>query len=218
MGKETVMFIGAHPDDEIFGAGATLAKLKEKGSKVIVVILSYGELSGILAKKDYVIKTRVREDKKAQEMLGIDKSYYLGLREGHFLEEAEMRDVCERLASLIKDYKPTMIITHGSRDIHPDHRATFKITVESLEKSGVKTKLFTCQNIWGPESSKEKKLGKMFVDVSKEFQKKWQALKEFKSQKIAWFFLSWATYIRARVNGWRIRKKYAEVFYRMKME
>ncbi len=218
MGRETIIFIGAHPDDEVYGAGASIAKFSSQGKRIIVIILSYGEMSSFLMKRKIMVKARVKEDKKAQEILGVSKSYYLGLREGHFLKDAEEKNIYEVLAKIIKKYKPKRIITHSSNDAHSDHKATFKIVMKSLELVKLKNEpeVYSCSNIWGPELGNSRSKPQMIVDVSKFFNKKIQALRVFKTQKLTFWTLIWAVYIKAILNGMKIGKRYAEVFYRIK--
>lgn len=175
-------------------------------------------MSSFLMKRKIMVKARVKEDKKAQEILGVNRSYYLGLREGHFLKDAEKRNIHKVLAKIISKYKPKRIITHSSEDPHSDHKATFKIVMKSLEGIKLKNKpeVYSCSNIWGPELANSRSKPQMIVDVSQFFNKKIRALKVFKTQRLAFWILIWAVYIKAILNGMKIRKRYAEVFYRIK--
>ncbi len=218
MGKETIMFIGAHPDDEVYGAGASIAKFSSQGKKIIVIILSYGEMSSFLMKRRIMIKARVKEDKEAQRIIGVSKSYYLGLREGRFLKDAEEKNTYKVLAKIIRKYKPKRIITHSSDDPHSDHKATFKIVMKSLELVNLKNEpeVYSCSTIWGPELRNSRSKPQMIVDVSQFFSRKIQALKVFKTQRLTFWILIWTVYIKAILNGMKIGKRYAEVFYRIK--
>ncbi len=214
LNKNTVFFVGAHPDDEVYGAGSTLAKFIRQGKKIIVVILSYGEMSSALMKRKIIVKERVKEDKLAQKVLGITESYYFGLREGHFLEDAKKKNIQNNLLRLLRKYRPSIVITHSSDDFHKDHQDTFKIVSKTLDEWKVKDKprLYSCISIWGVSIRNNNK-PKLFVDVTDTFYLKIKALKSFKTQKLTFFTLIWSVYLRALIYGSKIRKKYAEMFY-----
>ena len=218
LNKNTLFFVGAHPDDEVYGAGATLAKFKRQGKRIIVIILSYGEMSSALMKRKVIVKARVKEDKEAQKILGVTDSYYFGLREGHFLEDAKRKNIEKSLLRLLRKYKPSLIITHSSDDFHKDHQDTFKIVTKILNTWKVKDKprLYSCVSIWGISIRNDNK-PKLFVDVTNTFHLKIDALKCFKTQKLTFFTLIWSVYLRALVYGSKIRKKYAEMFYIIKL-
>ena len=81
MKPETVLFLCAHNDDQIVGAGGTVAKYSKEGKKIITIIFSFGENSNPLEQDKVTRKTRVIESKRASRILGEEEIYYLGLKE-----------------------------------------------------------------------------------------------------------------------------------------
>ena len=65
-----LMIICAHPDDEIFGAGGTIAKYAAEGIEVITVIFSYGESSHPWLRKRFKVEVRKTESLKAGKAVG----------------------------------------------------------------------------------------------------------------------------------------------------
>ena len=218
LNKKNIFIIGAHPDDEIFGAGGTIAKYSSQGKKVFSIIMSYGEASHPWLKRKIIVKTRVKEALKAERMVGVYKSFFFGLKEGSFDISAKRRDVRERLKTLIEKFKPYMILTHSVDDWHPDHVATVKLVLDvyPMLKQSVNPQIYCFDNIWSPISFKKSNYAKLFVDITPFFNKKLKALKCFKSQKSTMISLYWSVYVRAFLNGLKIRKRYAEIFYRIK--
>ncbi len=69
MSKDTILVVCAHNDDQLFGAGGTLAKYVKEGKRVVVVIFSYGELSHPWLKKDSIQKTRLDECEESDKII-----------------------------------------------------------------------------------------------------------------------------------------------------
>ena len=61
----TTLVFAAHPDDEVLGAGGTIAKLSREGEDIISVIFSYGEGSDPLKEPESLIQERVKESKRS---------------------------------------------------------------------------------------------------------------------------------------------------------
>jgi LmbE family N-acetylglucosaminyl deacetylase len=212
---KNILVICAHPDDEVFGLGGTIAKYSKEGVKVDVIIFSYGEQSHPWLRKHFVIETRIKEQKAASEILGTRSTTFFGLREGYFQEDAKKRRVQSRLAAIIKKHKPKKIFTHSIDDPHPDHKMVHLSSLDALQKSKHKCDVYTF-DVWNPINFMKRKKPKLYVDISKTFQKKLGALRCFRSQKASLISLLWSVYIRAITNGIENRTKFAEVFYKIK--
>ncbi|MBW2977759.1 PIG-L family deacetylase [Candidatus Woesearchaeota archaeon] len=212
--QENILVICAHNDDQIIGAGATLAKYSKLGKNVNTLIFSYGERSLPHLKPSIVIKTRVTESHKSDKIMGGSGVSYFGLKEGKFL--ANKNKVKEKIKDIIKQKKPSKIFTHSIDDPHPDHRAVFKIINEIVNKAKTNYDVYSF-DVWNPITLRKRNLPKLVVDVTSTFNKKVKAFKAHKSQKIAAIMpLMWKVYLKALINGWNNGVKYAEVFYKIK--
>ena len=70
MKNSKILVIAAHPDDEVLGCGATIAKLSKKNSNIRVIFLSDGETSRLKPennKNKTLIKNRENQAKKQQK-------------------------------------------------------------------------------------------------------------------------------------------------------
>jgi len=211
--QETIFVIAAHSDDQVLGAGGSIAKWILEGKKVIVIIMSYGESTHPWLKKKVAARMRVSESIEAGKILGIEKTIFLGLDEGKFKEQFPKKQ--KELIEIIKKEKPIKIITHATDDPHPDHRAISKLVVEMCEKIKYKGDIYAF-NIWTFVNVAKSELPKLFIDISDTFKLKNKALKCFKSQWMAMVSLLWSVYFRAIKNGRHINVKYAEVFFKIK--
>jgi LmbE family N-acetylglucosaminyl deacetylase len=113
------LFVVAHPDDEVLGAGGTICKLVEEGHKVGVCILSC------------VCKTREDEDliekiKESHKMLGVHKTYF-GEFECISINKAPHYEVVEYIEKAMIDFDAQVIFTHHPNDINIDHYTVSEI-------------------------------------------------------------------------------------------
>lgn len=213
--KETILVLCAHSDDQVLGAGGTLAKYAEEGKKVHVVIFSYGEKSHPWLKKHIIAGTRVQEAHDAENVLGITETVFLGLTDQKVKQEIHHRDVEKKITELLRTLKPHTIFTHTPDDPHPDHRAISRFAQALVRKTKFKGHLF-CFDVWTPVNIGSRKLPKIVIDISKTFNKKLKALRCFKSQWMTMLSLMWSIYWKAIKNGRQNRMKYAEVFYKLR--
>ena len=210
-----VMVMCAHNDDNIIGAGGTIAKYADEGKEVITVFFSYGETSHPYLKKDITIKMRVKESKEAGKILGEKKMVYLGLKDGALHSETKKAEVKNKIRSLIVEYRPEKVFTHSEDDPHPDHRAVNKAVLEALENVRCRCDMYTFP-VWNVLSVRERNHPKMFVDITSTFRRKIDSLYAHKSQKLAIYSLITSIYIRAFLNGLHSDVRYAEVFYKVR--
>lgn len=211
--KEKVMVFCAHSDDQIFGAGGTLAKYAKEGKEIFTVVFSFGEASHLWLRRRVTIEMRVEESQKADKIIGGSGVFFLGLKEGKFAEEIERKDIKKQIKRLISKKKPTKIFTHSIDDPMPDHRAVHKCITSTLDEMGYKCDVYTF-DIWNLFNVRERKNPKMYVDITDTFKTKLKALKCFKSQWHAMLSLLWSIYFWAYIYGQRNNCRFAERFYK----
>lgn len=211
----TVMVFCAHSDDQILGPGGTLAKLASGGAKIITVIFSFGERSHPHLKEEVIKKIRVQEAKKADKIIGGSEVLFLGLRETKFMQDAEQTNIYAKLKKLVLKYGPSLIFTHDldDKDIPSlDHPCVHKIVMKVLDTLKYKGKVYAF-DVWNPFSFKNRFEPKLYVDISRTFGKKIEALGCFESQYVALFTLVRAVYVKAAIYGIINKCRYAERFY-----
>lgn len=122
--KETVLAVFAHPDDELTTVG-TLANHSQRGDRTMLVWMTYGEeATTITGSHKEKAQIRERHSMKVGALLGVE-TRILGFRDSHVPRTVESAYV---VADLIREVKPTIIITWGvfwqPGAGHPDHRNT----------------------------------------------------------------------------------------------
>lgn len=213
--KENIIFFCAHNDDQIIGAGGTVARYANEGKNVYTVIFSHGEKSHPWLKPEHAIETRIKEADSSNRILGGHDIVFLDLKEGKFLEQYEENKMEGGLIHTISKIKPSKIFFHGIDDPHPDHRAVHKLVSSLLDKIEFKGDAYTF-DVWTIWNWRKTNYPKMAVDISDTFKTKLAAFKVHKSQKIAIFSLLWSIYFKAFMNGLNNRCTYAEVFHKVK--
>jgi len=207
--------ICAHPDDEIFGVGATIAKYAKEGKETVTIICSAGETSHLWLKDKYRIKMREDESLKASKIVDTKKTIFLRLKDGKLNIEMEKKEIKEKIAKIIKEEKPKKIFTHSIDDPHPDHRAVFNFTKEILDTIKYKGAIYSFE-IWNIGNFKKRDVPKLYVDVSDTFWIKIKALKQFRSQMSSLILLLPGVYLKSFLAGLHSRCRFAEVFYKVK--
>lgn len=213
--EEYIIIVCAHSDDQIFGPGGTIAKYAKEGKKVFTVIFSYGQMTHPHFKKEIAVTTRVKESQEVDRLIGGKGVVFLGIDEGKFIEQFKEKKMYQKLKRIILNHQPTMIFTHSIDDPHPDHRATSKLIIETLDRMKYKCDVYMF-DIWTFLNFKKQHYPKMIVDITTTFKTKLKALKLFQSQKVALVSLLWSVYVKAWIHGRSIGKKYAEVFYKIR--
>jgi 4-oxalomesaconate hydratase len=133
--KPNIIVISAHAADFIWRAGGAIALYADRGYRVRVICLSYGERgeSARLWKQadmtlEKVKQARRDEASRAAEILGADITF---LDAGDY----PLRPTDELMETLVKEYReyqPEIILTHALADPYNfDHPAAAEITLKS---------------------------------------------------------------------------------------
>lgn len=121
------LFIFAHPDDESFYTGGTIAKIIHSGGNAHVVSLTHGERGNKHCGFDSTELKRVRKNEfhSSCQTLGAT-SFHLGeFRDGNLSNESP-QEVSIYLDRVVDSVQPDAIITFGHEPHYPhrDHLAT----------------------------------------------------------------------------------------------
>lgn len=167
-----VLFVVAHPDDEVLGAGATIHKLVKEGHKVAVATLvnSAGARANLS-------DTLSADQEKAFSIMGVHKAY------GADFPNIQMNTVphlklVQFIESCIEDWKADSIYTHHPSDTNNDHVMTSYAAQAASRlfqrREGVPAlKQFIYMEVpssteWSFDSSANRFAPNMFVEIGKE--------------------------------------------------
>lgn len=193
------MSIHAHPDDQEFSIGGTLAKWAKAGCEIISVTITSGDSGSNDATKDgkykpELAKLREAEQQAANETLGIKQSIFMRYPDGELQATIQLR---KELTKLIRQYKPDVVLAgnpeawfYGNEYVnHPDHRAAAQAATEAVFPSAGTRLIFTDLLEAGYEPHNVKKLyvhgtdkPDTWVDITETIDIKVEALKKHASQ------------------------------------
>jgi LmbE family N-acetylglucosaminyl deacetylase len=150
---KTLLFVGAHPDDETFGIGGTLAQYAASGVKVYYACATRGEAGTVepqyMEGHTSIGDMRWAELQCAAQILGLARVIHIGYRDSGMagsenntnqesLAMASLEEVAGRIVGIIRELKPGVVITHdaGGGYGHPDHIAVHNTTVKAFYSAG----------------------------------------------------------------------------------
>lgn len=109
---QTVLAIGAHPDDVEIGVGGILSAHRSAGDQVVILTLSRGARGGDA-------DDRQHESLAAAELLGA-RLFLEDLEDTRIKAEDPTVGIIERV---VEQVRPDIVYTHSSHDRHQDHAA-----------------------------------------------------------------------------------------------
>ncbi len=128
-----VLVICAHPDDEVLGAGGTIARHARDGDEVHVVTIATGVLSrggdpAVLARE----LERLQQDaRRAAASLGV-REITLGDLEDQRLDVLPKLDIARAVEAHIERLRPDLVYTNHYGDLNADHRAVFEAVLTAV--------------------------------------------------------------------------------------
>jgi LmbE family N-acetylglucosaminyl deacetylase len=135
------MSIQAHPDDQEFSIGGTLAKWGKAGCEMISVVITSGDSGSNdpehdASYKPILAELREKEQLAANAVLGIKETVFLRYSDGELEPTIALR---KDLTRLIRKFKPDTVLTgnpeawfYGDEYLnHPDHRAAARAACEA---------------------------------------------------------------------------------------
>lgn len=185
-----ILCIQPHPDDNEIGAGATIAKLADKGCEIFYLTATDGRLgtSDPFISPQDLMKTRDTELRAAAKVLGAQKALSLGLRD---CIPEDVQSIAVKVAEVIREIKPQMLMTVDPwlpYEAHPDHRKVGMAVVEAMLFSGFPLYPKIEQGVTFPEWHVEgialyhTAYPNTYIDVTGYLDKKIESISHHKSQ------------------------------------
>jgi LmbE family N-acetylglucosaminyl deacetylase len=151
--SKRLLAVLAHPDDESFGMGGTLALYARRGVEVYLVCATRGE-AGEMSEEHLegfgsIAERRESELRCAAKNLGLKEVFFLDYRDSGMTGSPDnrhpralvvhpMEEVAEKIVWYLRKLRPQVVITFdpigGYR--HPDHIAMHNATVKAFQETG----------------------------------------------------------------------------------
>lgn len=144
--KKTIVCVFAHPDDEAFGPGGTIATLSKDNAVYIICVTNGDAGQNHTQKNSDLGGIRKKELSKSAKILSVKKVYFLGCKDGS-LSNNLYHEIAQKIQDILEKLRPQTLLTFEPRGIsgHIDHIAVSMITTFVFEKLPfVETLLYYC--------------------------------------------------------------------------
>lgn len=198
-----VLCVNAHPDDQEFTVGGTLAKWTRGGTEVITVVITSGDAGSNEHTEQTMTKTKLAEIREVEQrracaILGVQETVFLHYGDGTLQPTLDLR---RDLTRLIRKYKPDAVVCgdptarfYGNSYMnHPDHRAAGDAACDAVFPSAGTRFIFPELLVEGYEPHQVHRVflhgsekNDAWVDISETLAIKCRALQQHVSQLGDW--------------------------------
>lgn len=224
-----ILCISAHPDDNEFVIGGSVARWAREGRDIAFCLVTTGG-AGVnehTPSNEGLIPIREREQRAAARILGVKELMLLGYVDGTLVPTLGMR---RDLTRVIRRWRPDVVVTsdptvryYGNEYLnHPDHRAVADVALDAVFPSSETSAIFPELLAEGLLPHKVKQVlisgslePDVFVDISRTLAVKCRALKAHRSQ------VGKGEWVEQLLEAWALRDgkrgglRHAEAFKRM---
>lgn len=165
-----LLAVFAHPDDESFICGGTLAKYASEGVDITLVSATRGEMGRRMGNPPYLNRetmaaAREIELRDACNCLGIQQLLFFDIRD-KTVEFVDEESLTSRIEALIREVNPDVVLTfHETLGGHPDHCAIGKATTAACQRTGQQGSLYFIT--FGDAMARPERFGYSQKDVMK---------------------------------------------------
>ena len=124
MAGRNILVIAAHPDDEVIGAGGTIAAHAAAGDSVIIAILTEGA-SVQFPGDEGKIALKKRQAMEAAALLGA-REVFTGDFPDQRLDVTPQLEVNRFVEGIARRVRPSVIYTHHFAELNADHRVAYE--------------------------------------------------------------------------------------------
>ena len=124
----TILAIGAHAGDAEVTSGALLIRQHKKGDRIVILHMTLGEGGNPKMSPAAYGAQKRREALAADSVIGAE-SIFAPYKDGEIPNDEAAR---RYVADVIRQVKPTYIITHWKNSIHKDHSNTSAIVQDAV--------------------------------------------------------------------------------------
>lgn len=178
-----ITVIAPHPDDEILGAGGTIARFLNMGAEVSILFVS-GHLPPVYHQNSFDVTQA--EAKKAMEVLGVSDFEFLKIP-ATMIHEIPIADLNNKINDFLKSRNPDFVLIPFP-DRHIDHRVIFDSALVACRP--VRTNFprivlayeTLSETHWNAPGIEPSFTPEFYVDISSYIENKKLALNQYTSQ------------------------------------
>jgi N-acetylglucosamine malate deacetylase 1 len=132
--KHIVLAAAAHPDDIEFMMAGTLLRLRDAGAEIHIWNLANGSCGTATHSKEEIIRLRAAEAKASARLAGAVPHEPLADDLALYYEPT----LLARAAAVIRQVKPTIVLTQSPQDYMEDHQNTCRLSVSAAFVRGMR--------------------------------------------------------------------------------
>jgi len=148
LGNMKILLVVAHPDDEILGAGASIAKWTEIGEEVGVCIMSTEARARASRPRDEELSNDMHT---ALDVVGV-KKIYEGIFPNIEMNTVPHIELVKFIETAIIDFEPDRIVTHHPSDLNNDHMHTSMACQEAIRLFQRRKEIKALSEVWFMET------------------------------------------------------------------
>ncbi len=205
-----VLVIAAHPDDEVLGAGGSIARWAAEGQDVAIAILGEGHTSRYDRREDAdlaAVEQLHGCSQQVADLLGAKELVMGDLPDNRFDTEPFL-DVVKRVEALVERLQPEVVLTQHGGDLNIDHQVIFRATMTATRPmAGRPVKALYAYEVassteWAFQQFEPHFRPSVFVDISATLETKVAAMGLYESEDRAFPHPRSADALRAASRRW----------------
>lgn len=180
-----ILVVAAHPDDEVLGVGATIARHVADGDNVNILILAEGATSRGGNENDVFALSAAAA--AAAAIIGANAPRFAGLPDNR-MDGLTLLDIVKHVEAVIDEVRPDIVYTHHGGDLNIDHRVTHQAVITACRPlpGSCVSALYTFETPssteWASSATGEAFKPSRFVDVAEFMDMKRQALRCYEAE------------------------------------
>ena len=179
-----ILVIAPHPDDEVLGAGGTIAKYAARGDEVYVAVVTKG--CEPLFSAESVEKVRA-ECIEADRLLGVKKTIFMDFPAA-MIETVPRYELNDAFIKLVQDIAPQEVYIPHRGDMQLDHKMVVDVAMVALRPKykHVPQRILAYETLsetgWDIPNSTNEFIPNVYNDISEFLDKKLEAMSIFSTQ------------------------------------
>ena len=193
--SKRILVIAAHPDDEVLGCGASIAKWSKNSDEVHVLIISEGATSRDKERdiefRKHELSQLSRSAHRAAQILGVKSIRLLDFPDNR-MDSIDLLDVVKPIEDYIEKLKPEVLVTHHFGDLNIDHRIIHQAAITACRpQPGQTVKCILSFEVpsateWQSPIVSQAFVPNYFEDISETLEVKIKAFKTYDSEIRKW--------------------------------
>ena len=190
----SAVVIAAHPDDEVLGAGATIAKMAHEQMNVYVIFTAtgissrYTDFNLYKEKIEKEILALQQQAQNAADILGVKELFYLDFPDNR-LDTVSRMDITHKIKSYLDKIRPKILFTHHPGDYNWDHSIVHDATLMAARATPDEyfpDYIYTYEVLSATERSAQEPhtvfCPTTYIDIDSTIEKKKKAIVAYKSE------------------------------------